>query len=126
MYTHYVWRTWDRLLVPETRRRVCTLTQAKCQELRCRVEALDRTEGHVHLVVDLAPKVAIAKLAKRIKGASSHLATHEVTPDDFFKWAYFATSINQEDLPIVVRYVKHQQQRHRERTMFRKWECPDD
>ncbi len=39
---------------------------------------------------------------------------------------HFAASINPEDLPIVVRYVKNQERHHRDRTLIRKLECPDD
>ncbi len=124
---HSVWRTWDRLplLVPETKRRVYAHIQATCQESRCRTEALDVTGDQAHLVVVLAPTLAVAELAKHINGASSHLAAHEIAQDDFSEWARFAASINSDDLPTIVLYGSNQQH-HRDRSLIRKLECPDD
>ncbi len=63
------------------------------------------------LVLDNVGKVGVRDGGPRAFGRrgfnrrARSSGTEEVTPDDFFKWAYFAANINPEDVPIVVRYV---------------------
>jgi REP element-mobilizing transposase RayT len=113
---HFVWATWDRLplLKGATRDAVDNAIQAKCAALKCPVEALGGVEDHVHLAVQLAATVSVAALAKEVKGASSHLVTHEIAPDAFFRWqgSYGAFSFAPGDLPRIVRYIENQGKRH--------------
>ncbi len=108
-----VWATWDRLpLITEAiEPRLYAAIATKCRKLKCEPIAIGGIEDHVHLLTRLHTTVAIATLAKEVKGASSHLVTHEITPDDFFKWqgAYGAFTIRKSEVPQVKAYIlKHQ------------------
>jgi putative transposase len=88
VYVHLVWGTWDRLpLVTEALRpMIYRAIGAACAEMGAEVVALGGIEDHVHLLVHLPATVAVADLAKRVKGASSHLVTHAPgRADAFFK-----------------------------------------
>jgi REP element-mobilizing transposase RayT len=76
---------------------------AKCEELKSQPLRIGGTEDHVHVLARLHPMVAVAELAKGMKGSSSHLITHEVDPDAGFKWqgSYGAFSVSPEDVPRV-------------------------
>jgi len=126
LFAHLVWGTWDRLplLVGETQRRVYRCIEATCVEMGAEVVALGGVEDHVHLLARLPATLAVADLVKRVKGASSHLATHEVAPDTFFKWqgAYAAFSVGQGQLEPIREYIAHQREHHRVGSLVPEWE----
>ncbi len=79
---------------------------------------------HVHLLVRFPTTVSVATLLKEVKGASSHLVNHEITPADFFKWqgAYGAFTISKDDVKAVTHYINHQKARHATNTLIDDWE----
>ncbi len=130
VYVHIAWATWDRLplLVGEVEPRVYRAIAAKCVELGAEVIALGGVEDHVHLLVKLPPALALARLIGEVKGASSHLATHEVAADgQFFKWqgAYGAASVSPRALGEVSAYIANQKAHHMERSLIPEWEAPE-
>ena len=123
VYVHIVWGTWDRLplLTGELERRVHRAIGAKCEDLGAEVIALGGMEDHIHLLVRLPATLCVADLAKQVKGASSHLATHEVLGrDQFFKWqgAYGAVSVSPQHLPRVSDYIARQREHHAAGTLI--------
>jgi len=68
----------------------------------------------VHLLVRLHATTAVADLAKGVKGSSSHLVTHEIMPNGFFKWqgAYGAFTVWKADVPVVKAYIERQREHH--------------
>jgi REP element-mobilizing transposase RayT len=111
-----IWATWDRLplITANIESPIYAAIVDKCRELKCEPLAIGGIENHVHLLTRFHTTVAIATLAKEIKGASSHLVTHKLTPDEFFKWqgAYGAFTIRKSDVPQVMAYVKNQKKHH--------------
>jgi REP element-mobilizing transposase RayT len=83
----------------------------------------------VHLLVGLPATTSLAEFVRQVKGASSHLATHEVqTNGGFFKWqgAYGAVSVSPSSLPEVSAYIAHQREHHTHNTLKPDWEhLPD-
>jgi putative transposase len=126
LFAHLVWGTWDRLplLVGETQRRVYRCIEATCVEMGAEVVALGGIEDHVHLLARLPATLSVADLVKQVKGASSHLATHEVAPDAFFKWqgGYAAFSVGQGQLEPICDYIAHQREHHRVGSLIPEWE----
>jgi putative transposase len=63
-------------------------------------------------------------LVQQIKGASSHLMSHEVTPQRGFKWqgAYGAFTVGQDGLAAVKAYVLNQKQYHSSQDLWEDWE----
>jgi REP element-mobilizing transposase RayT len=76
-------------------------------------------EDHIHVLVQLPAPVSVSELMKQIKGASSHLVTHEVSGGGNFKWqgAYAAFSVSETDLPAVRAYIRNQKKHHAQRTL---------
>ena len=121
LYIHLVWAVWDRLplltagMVP----RVYACIQAECRQLRCDPIAVGGVENHVHLLVRIPAALAISSLVKQVKGASSHLVTHELDPPDGFKWqgGYGAFTVSKADVPLIRDYILRQQEHHRDQTL---------
>ncbi len=126
LYLHVVWTTWDRLplITPAIQPRLYGAIFDKCRELKCQAIRIGGIEDHVHLLVRLHSTVAVATLVKEVKGASSHLMTHEICPDQFFKWqgAYGAFTLRRQDVPVVKAYIMNQRNHHEANTVQVEWE----
>ena len=128
VYIHLVWATWDRLpLIDDTvQRSIYRAIGKQCEEQNAEVIALGGIEDHVHLFVKLPTTLAIADLIKRVKGATTHLMTHVIAPESFFKWqgAYGAVSVLPHKIDDVCHYINHQREHHTEQTCNGIWELP--
>jgi REP element-mobilizing transposase RayT len=126
LYLHLVWATWDRLplITDAIEARLYAAIADKCREFKCVPLAIGGVADHVHLLVRLHTTVAVATLAKEVKGSSSHLITHEITPDQFFKWqgAYGAFTLRKDDVPTVKAYIERQKDHHAAGDLLENWE----
>jgi REP element-mobilizing transposase RayT len=126
LYIHCVWGTWDRLplITPQVEQRLYAAILAKCHELKCEMIAIGGVEEHVHLLARLPTTLAVATLLKEVKGASSHLMTHEITPGEFFKWqgAYGAFTVSKGGVNAVAEYIHNQKAHHAEKCLVGDWE----
>ena len=127
VYVHVAWSTWDRLplLTGEMERRIYRAIAAKCAELGADVVALSGVEDHIHLLIKQPPALALSYIIGQVKGASSHLANHDLPTDGtFFKWqgAFGADSISPSALSAASAYIANQKQHHREQSIIPEWE----
>ncbi len=126
LYVHIVWATWDRLplITKAVESRLYAAIATKCRQLKCEPLAIGGIEDHVHLLTRLHTTIAIATLAKEVKGSSSHLVTHEIAPGKFFKWqgAYGAFTLRKSEVPQVKAYILNQKQHHVENDLYDEWE----
>ena len=120
VYIHLIWATWDRipLLHGESERVAYACMRSECAALKVEVLAMGGVEDHVHLLVRMPATVSLAKLVNQVKGASSHLLTHQ-TGNEAFKWqgGYGAYSVSWEHVPAVKRYIEHQRIHHSDDTL---------
>ena len=68
---------------------------------------------HVHIFCTLPKATDIADLVSKIKSSSSKWIKPEGVPD--FRWArgYFACSVSESVVPVVVKYILNQPEHHR-------------
>ena len=118
LYYHLVWATKDRAQViqPEIEGRLFTYLLRKAAEMEVLVYALNAWYDHVHVVLAVPPKHAIADVVKELKGASSHYLNHEVGLAEAFHWqrGYGAFSMGMQHLEKARLYVENQKAHHRE------------
>lgn len=130
VYVHLIWGTWNRLplISEQIEPRLYAALAVKCREHKCIPLKIGGVENHVHLLVKLYSTISVADLVKELKGMSSHLITHEISPGEFFKWqgSYGAVSVNPEELEIVERYITNQIQHHAEQKLILVWEKVDE
>lgn len=73
---------------------------------------------HVHVVISIPPKLSVATLIGRLKGASSHHVNHNHAAGSFgWQAEYGALSFAEKALPSIVDYVNHQKKHHTENTL---------
>ena len=73
--------------------------------------------NHVHIVLELPPRVDIPRLVQGLKGASARIANRDgVMPRARLRWAdgYDLRSLSVPDLRRAIRYVRTQAERHPE------------
>lgn len=122
IFVHLVWSTADRL--PLIRAAIepalYSAIAAKCDSLRCVTLAVGGVEDHVHLVVRMPPTLSISDLAQAVKGASSHLMNHALTPQTRFQWqgGFGAFTFRKPDIDEVVWYVRNQKAHHANRNLI--------
>ena len=128
LYVHLVWATWDRapLIVPQIQQRVYGVMQHHASQLGAEVIAIGGIEDHVHVLARFPPKLALAVLVGRMKGASSYLA--EQVLGHTFKWqgAYGAFTLSQRGVPRVREYILNQEAHHRDGTTIPALETTDE
>lgn len=120
LYYHLVWATKCRehFISPDIAERLYSYLVNKAAELGVYVYAINGWPDHVHLVVSIPPKYAVAYVVKRLKGASAHDLNHAGGIDFYFAWqrGYGALSLGERQKPIAVAYVENQKQHHAQQT----------
>jgi REP-associated tyrosine transposase len=118
LFYHLIWATKDR--APLLDQAACAVVERSirdtCEEPKVRLIAIGFMPDHVHLVMSIPPRIAIADFVGRLKGASSYAAngpTHGRC-ESRFAWQaeYGILSFGEKALPIVVDYVRNQPARH--------------
>jgi putative transposase len=116
LFYHAIWATLYRepLISPELEPTVHGLLRGKATGLGAEVFALDGVENHVHLVVSIPPRLAVADFIGKIKGATSTRINKSGLLGRPFFWQeeYAVLSFDQKRLPRYVAYVRNQKGHH--------------
>lgn len=94
---------------------------SKAAEVEVYVYAINGWYDHLHLVVSIPPKHAVADVVKHLKGASSHDLNHAGL-DYVFAWqrGYGALTLGESQKPKAETYVNNQKVHHQKQT-FNGW-----
>ena len=129
LHYHLVWTTKERqpLLAGDREPVVYDFLRAKACGLGGFVYALNGTEDHVHLVVSIPPRLALADFVGQVKGVASakfnRLGSHPLL---YWQEEYGAFTFDGKRLPNVIDYVACQKQHHAARTLIAVLERTDD
>lgn len=119
LFYHFIWATKNRLpLITDTNQQpLYAAIRAKVTVLGGITHALNGLSDHVHLVATVPPKISLAEFIGQVKGNSSHLVSR-LQPEPFaWQTEYGVLSISESHVPVVVKYVVEQQQRHAENNL---------
>ena len=117
LFYHVVWATKRRepAIPADLEPGLYACLRDKASELGATIHAIGGIEDHVHAVLSIPPRIAIATCVGQLKGASSHwvndLAHHSVQLE--WQEGYSVFSFGERSLPSVVRYVLEQRCRHK-------------
>ena len=130
LYYHVVWATRMRapMIEPEIKERVLGAIRAKCEGLGIHVRELNAVADHAHLCCDIPPSLAISSAMREIKGVSSHMVNHELSPATPFAWqeGYGVMSLSARDVRRVVEYIEQQERHHADGSLLAPLEAADD
>ena len=115
LFYHVVWGTKNRLPLIESawEADLHGYLWGKATALECIPHAINGMSDHNHVVLSIPPKLAVATLIGRLKGASSHYV-NEKYMNGAFMWQaeYGVLSFSERSLPRVADYVKNQKKHH--------------
>ena len=120
LYYHLVWATKNRepVIVEALEASLYSYLVHKASELGVFVYAANGWVDHMHLIVAIPPALAVADVAKRLKGASSHEMNRAHGVQTAFAWqrGYGALSLGERQRPDAEAYVRRQKAHHSEQT----------
>jgi len=119
LFYHIVWGTKQRLplIDPAWESDLHGYLWGKATALECIPHAIGGMSDHIHVVISIPPKLAIAMVIGQLKGASSH-HINEKYANGSFAWQaeYGVLSFAEKALPTIVEYVKNQKEHHAQNT----------
>jgi REP element-mobilizing transposase RayT len=130
LFYHFVWATKLRepLLTPDIESLVYATLRTKAIGLGANVFALNGTVDHVHLVVSVPPKLALATFIGQVKGVAAtrfnKVKSRELPL--FWQDEYGVFSLDAKRLPHAVAYVERQKEHHADNSVIPILERMDD
>jgi putative transposase len=126
LFYHITWATKQRLplVEPAWEADLHGYIWGKASALECIVHAVGGMPDHVHVVVSIPPKLALATVVGKLKGASSHHINKQFVLDGAFSWQneYGVLSFSEGTLAKIVAYVKNQQKHHAQNSINKQLE----
>ena len=128
--THVIWHCQYHLVfVPKYRYRVLigaigeevrNCIEVYCSRLRCEVVELNVQRDHVHLLLEVPPKVSISQVMGTVKGKSAlrvftrypHLRKKPYWGNHFWAKGYCVDTVGL-DMEMIRQYVKYQEKQER-------------
>ena len=117
IHLHVVWTTTYRkaVLVGEAATRVRDLIRELCGTLDVKIMKGHVSKDHVHLLVSIAPQVAISKLMQRLKGKTAYKVMQEFPHMKRHYWGqhmwargYFCCSTGNITDEMIAEYIANQ------------------
>jgi putative transposase len=120
LYYHLTWSTKDRapLIIPDIEPRLFAYLVRKAAEMEVYVYAVNGWNDHIHLLIAVPPKLALAEVVKELKGSSSHDINHELKLGYPFAWqrGYGALSLGEKQRPVAEAYIRDQKVHHQQQS----------
>ena len=130
LHYHLIRSTMDRqpILTPEIEKVFYGVIYGKAAELGLKTHAAGNVEDHVHVVLSIPPKLAVADCVRHLKGASAYAINHMDGSNGKFKWqaGYGALTVGERSLETVMEYAANQKEHHKERTLIDVYERMDE
>ena len=127
LVVHMIWSTRNRM--PWLHLRfdgwLAALLERKARALDCQLLAVGNANDHVHVLLRHPPRVSVAQIAHRLKGASSR-AFHCTLPETqglVWQVGYWAESVTPNALDTLAAYVRRQREHHAANAPAESWEA---
>ena len=128
-YVHLVCATKYRedSIPPEEEPTLYKIVTSEARKLGCDVLAIGGVGDHVHVLVQLAPTVALSQVLNQFKGfTSSYLndSARKSLESKRFRWqeGYGIFSVGRNQIDRVRQYILNQKERHASRQIWADWE----
>lgn len=130
LHYHIIGSTLDRqpILTPNIEKVFYGVLYGKAKELGLKVHAAGSVADHVHVVLSIPPKIAVADCVRHLKGASAYAINHMEGSNGQFKWqaGYGALTVGERALEIVKEYAARQKEHHQKGTVIDMYERMDE
>lgn len=96
-----------------------------CEQMDCELIEFNGEESHVHLLVNVHPKVAVANVVGKLKGKTSYFIRRQFSEHiktklwgkQFWSPSYCVVSVGGASLEVVKRYIEEQNAPASERSL---------
>jgi len=130
LHYHLIWSTYERerSITPEREKMFYGVIYGKAKELDLKIHSAGNIEDHIHIVISIPPKIAVAECVRHLKGASAFAINHMAGSDSKFKWqgGYSALTIGERSLETIMEYAAKQKEHHHENKLIAVYERIDD
>ncbi len=101
--------------------------KAKAHELDAYIEEFGCWKDHVHLLVRIPPKLALARLYGQMKGFATH-AWNQRHPELPFGWqdGVFSITVDPDNCEDLRAYIRGQWDHHEFNNLIIRWETPEN
>jgi putative transposase len=122
IYYHIVFSTKERqpILAADKRESLYRYVWGILKNKEVHLYRINGVEDHVHILIDLPPKLCLADLIREIKTSTSKWIRENAVFPGFTHWqdGYGAFTVSHAEKDAVIEYIKDQEQHHR-RISFR-------
>jgi len=126
IYFHIVYCTKGRqpFLNGDIKEKVYHFIWNKCKRLGLYLHKIGGVDDHVHSLIYIPPKLAVADAVGQLKGSSSYFVNQELAGDDMLYWqrGYGAITVSKENVDRVKNYINNQEKHHRENKLWKEYE----
>lgn len=120
LFYHAVWGTKNRLALidPIWEKDLHGYIWGKATALECIPHAIGGMSDHIHVAISIPPKLSVATLIGKLKGASSHHINENYAGGSFLWQAeYGVLTFSEKALSSVVGYINNQKKHHADNTI---------
>ncbi len=120
IYYHITFATKGRqsFLNGEIKEQVYHFIRNKCKRLGLYLHRIGGVQDHIHMLVYIPPKIAVADIIGQIKGASSYFVNKELAGSNVLYWqqGYGVITVSEDNFQRVDNYIENQEEHHRDNT----------
>ena len=120
IYYHITFATKGRqpFLNGEIKEQIYHFIQNKCKRLGLYLHRIGGVQDHIHMLIYIPPKVAVADIIGQIKGASSYFVNKELGGSNVLYWqqGYGVITVSEDNFQRVDNYIENQEEHHRDST----------
>ena len=122
LFYHLVWPTknHDPLITPSIENELFNYLIKKSQQFSIKILEINGTDNHIHIIIDIPPKLSITEVVQRLKGSSSH-----EFPEIYWAVGYGAFTVSERNLTPAIDYVRNQKAHHNNDKTIKYYEYSD-
>ena len=117
LYIHLILVGNDRmaLIIPEKEKAIYNNIKTQIEKTESTVLEMNGTQDHIHILINMSPKISLSELSKQIKGASSHWINQNRVLSHRFSWqkGIRGFSIGYSRLNATKKYIRNQKEHHK-------------
>jgi putative transposase len=118
LFIHYVFITKSRypIFAPEKRELVLNYMKGICKNYECHLESGFIMPDHVHLLINMPAKYAVAEIAKVVKANTSRFLNTLPELKCRFEWqeGYGAFTCSYSMIETINAYIRNQEEHHKQ------------
>jgi putative transposase len=121
---HLIWTTWQRHPAIDAVREgvIARCVASIANEQKLKLHAVGIVEDHMHVVISIPPRLAVASVVQQFKGSSSNQLgkANRSETDGWPGWQseYGVLTFGEASFDRIVSYVANQKEHHRNQTRW--------